>query len=94
MERIPRTAGATALALAITAAIGLGSAGRDVEAAVSPPAPAASVHAAASRGSVLRALRADRALRTGPVRLAVTVPPTRPDGRVRVMIRTRALSGA
>ena len=86
MERIPRTA-AAAIAIAIAAAIGLGPASTDADAALSPPAPATSANAAAGQGSVLRALAPSHALRSGRVRLSVTVPQARPGGRVRVASR-------
>ena len=90
MERIPRTAAA---AIAVAIAIGLGSAGPDTRATVTPAAPAASVDATTGQGSVLRALGPSHALRSGRVRLSITVPQARPGGRVRVVVASPRLSG-
>ena len=89
MERIPRTA-AAAIAIAVVAAIGFGSAGRAVEAAAPPPAPP---QADAGQWSFLRALAPGDALRGGPVRLSVTVPQARPGARVGVAVGSRRLTG-
>ena len=91
MERIPRTA-AAAIAIAIVAAIGFGSAGRAVEAAVPPAAPPRP-QADAGQWSFLRALAPSHALRGGPVRLSVTVPQARPGARVGVAVGSRRLTG-